>query len=79
MYHFGQLAMFPGLGVLKLFDKFMIAVYLFLAVTVIVTTLCYLAEQQWGKPELVRPFNRYGMVFSILLPVVVFWLLFIFV
>lgn len=27
MYHFSQLSMLPGLGVLKLFDKFMIAVY----------------------------------------------------
>ncbi|WP_424031062.1 hypothetical protein [Methanoregula sp.] len=75
MYHFGQLALIPGLGVLKLFDKFMIAVYLFLAVTVTVTTLCYLAQQQWGRPELVKPINRYGVVVSILLPVVSFWLL----
>ena len=75
MYHFGQLALIPGLGVLKLFDKFMIAVYLFLAVTVTVTTLCYLAQQQWGRPELVRPLNRYGVVVAVILPVVSFWLL----
>ena len=75
MYHFGQLALIPGLGVLKLFDKFMIAVYLFLAVTVTVTTFCYLAQQQWGRPELVRPVNRYGVVVAIILPLVAFWLL----
>ena len=75
MYHFSQIALVPGLGVIKMFDKFMIAVYLFLAVTIAVTTLCYLAQQQWGRPELVRPINRYGMVVSILLPVVSFWLL----
>lgn len=75
MYHFGQLALIPGLGVLKLFDKFMIAVYLFLAVTVAITTFCYLAQQQWGRPELVKPINRYGIVVSIVLPVVSFWLL----
>ena len=75
MYHFGQLAMIPGLGVLNLFDKFMIAVYLFLAVTVTVTTLCYLAQQQWGRPELVKPINRYGLVVSFILPIVSFWLL----
>jgi hypothetical protein len=79
MYHFGQLALIPGLGVLKLFDKFMIAVYLFLAVTVTVTTLCYLAQQQWGRPDLVKPINRYGVVVSILLPVVSFWLLLVLV
>ena len=75
MYRFGQLALIPGLGVLKLFDKFMIAVYLFLAVTVTVTTFCYLAQQQWGRPELVRPVNRYGVVVAIILPLVAFWLL----
>jgi hypothetical protein len=75
MYHFSQLSLLPGLGVLKLFDKFMIAVYVFLAVTIAVTTLCYLAQQQWGKPELVSPINRYGLVLSIILPVVMFWVL----
>ena len=77
MYHFGQLALIPGLGVLKLFDKFMIAVYLFLALTLAVTTFCYLAEHQWQRPELVKPINRYGFVVSIIIPVVSFWLLFV--
>ncbi len=75
MYHFSQLSMLPGLGVLKLFDKFMIAVYLYLSATIIVTTLCYLAQEEWERPELVKPINRYGMVVSILLPLVSFWLL----
>jgi hypothetical protein len=75
MYHFSQIAMVPGLGVLKLFDKFMIAVYLFLAVTITVTTLCYLAQHQWNRAELVRPLNRYGVVVSILLPAILFLLL----
>jgi hypothetical protein len=79
MYHFGQLALIPGLGVLKLFDKFMIAVYLFLAVTVTITTFCYLAQQQLERPDLVRPINRYGVVVSLLLPVVSFWLLLVLV
>jgi hypothetical protein len=75
MYHFSQMSMLPGLGVLKLFDKFMIAVYLFLAATIVVTTLCYLALVMWKRPELVKPIDRYGMVVSILLPVISFWLL----
>ena len=75
MYHFSQIALVPGLGVLKIFDKFMIAVYLFLAVTIMVTTLCYLAQQQWNRPGLVRPLNRYGVVASIVLPVILFLLL----
>ena len=75
MYHFSQFALVPGLGVLKLFDKFMIAVYLFLSVTIIVTTLCYVAEKQWERPELVKPINRCGMVVTIVLPLVSFWLL----
>jgi predicted membrane protein len=75
MYHFSQMSMLPGLGVLKLFDKFMIAVYLFLAATIVVTTLCYLALVMWKRPELVKPIDRYGMVVSILLPIVSFWLL----
>ena len=60
---------------LKLFDKFMIAVYLFLGVTIFITSLCYVAERQWERAELVKPFNRYGMVLTILLPAVSFWLL----
>ena len=75
MYHFSQLSLLPGLGVLKLFDKFMIAVYLFLAVTIAVTTLCYLAQQQWGRQDLVKPINDFGVVVSIILPVLTFWLL----
>ena len=53
----------------------MIAVYLYLSATIIVTTLCYLAQEEWERPELVKPINRYGMVVSILLPLVSFWLL----
>ncbi len=79
MYHFSQLALIPGLGVLRLFDKFMIGVYLFLAITIIITTLCYLSQQQWGKPDLVKPLNRYGMILSIVLPIATFWLLLTFV
>jgi hypothetical protein len=75
MYDFSQVSMLPGLGVLKLFDKFMIGVYLFLAATIVVTTLCYLAQRKWERPELVKPINLYGMVMSILLPVVAFWIL----
>ncbi len=75
MYHFSQLSMLPGLGVLKLFDKFMIAVYLYLSATIVVTTLCYLAQEEWGRPELVKPINRYGMVVSVMLPLVTLWLL----
>ena len=75
MYHFSQVGLVPGLGVLKLFDKFMIAVYLFLAITVVVTTFCYLAEHQWKRSDLVTPINRYGAVAAILMPVVLFWVL----
>ena len=75
MYDFSQVSLLPGLGVLKLFDKFMIAVYLFLAATIVVTTLCYLAQRKWERPELVKPINRYGMGVSIMLPIVLFWLL----
>ena len=75
MYHFSQLSLLPGLGVLKLFDKFMIAVYVFLAVTVAVTTLCYLAQQQWERKDLVKPINEYGVVVALVLPVLTFWLL----
>jgi len=75
MYHFSQIALVPGLGVLKLFDKFMIAVYLFLTITVVVTTFCYLAEHQWKRSDLVNPLNWYGGAASIVLPVIAFWML----
>ena len=74
MYHFSQISLLPSLGVLKIFDKFMIAVYLFMAMTVIITTLCYLALHQWEKPEYVKPINDYGALVSILLPVFSFFL-----
>ena len=74
MYHFSQLTQLPGLGVLKLFDKFMIAVYLFLAITIIVTSLCYMAQHQWERPDLVQRINRFGAIASILLPVITFGL-----
>ena len=75
MYHFSEVTVQPGLAVLKLFDKYMISVYLFLAATIVVTTLCYLAQWQWQRPGLVKYINRYGMVVSVLVPVVSFWLL----
>jgi hypothetical protein len=43
--------------------------------TVIITTLCYLALHQWEKPEYVKPINNYGAIVSIILPVFVFFLL----
>jgi hypothetical protein len=79
MYHFSQLGLVPGLGVLKLFDKFMISVYLFLAVTITATTFCYLAWHQWERPDLVQPLNRIGMAAAILLPALSFWLLIVLV
>jgi hypothetical protein len=75
MYHFSQISLLPMLGVLKIFDKFMIGVYLFMAMTVIITTLCYLALHQWEKPEYVKPINDYGAIVSVLLSVFVFFLL----
>ena len=75
MYHFTEMAVLPSFVVFNLFDKYMIAVYLFLASTIIVTTLCYLALWDWKRPGLVKPINRYGMVISILVPVVSFCLL----
>lgn len=75
MYHFTEIAVLPSFMVFNLFDKYMISVYLFLASTIIVTTLCYLALWDWKRPGLVKPINRYGMVISILVPVVSFCLL----
>jgi hypothetical protein len=73
MYHFSQISLLPELGELKIFDKFMIAVYLFMAMTVIITTLCYLALHQWEKPEYVKPINEYGAIISIILPIILFF------
>nr|WP_321352659.1 hypothetical protein [uncultured Methanoregula sp.] len=75
MYYFSQLALIPGLGMLTLFDKFMISMYLFLAVTIMVTTICYLAQHPWNCPELVRPINRIGLIVSLVLPLAAFWLI----
>jgi hypothetical protein len=61
--------------VLKLFDNFMISVYVFLAMTLVITTFWYPARHQGERPELVQPINRYGVVVSVILPVITLWLL----
>jgi hypothetical protein len=75
MFNFSQLASLPGIGGLTLFEKFMISVYLFLAGTIVVTTLCYISLYTWKRPDLARRINWSGLAVSILVPVGVFWLL----
>jgi hypothetical protein len=75
MYQFTEVSVLPSLAVFNLFDKYMVAVYLFLSATIVVTTLCYLAQWQWQRPGLVKYINRYGMVVSIFVPIVSFVLL----
>jgi len=74
MYHFSEISVMPSLQVFNLFDEYMIAVYLFLATTIVITTLCYLARWDWERPDLVKVINRYGMVLSLIVPLVSFLL-----
>jgi hypothetical protein len=76
MFHLSQTTSLPPLPSLILIDKIMISVYVFLASSLIATTLIYIDEEFWKHVDYTKQVNRYGAILTIILPFVVFSLLY---
>ncbi len=78
MFHLSQTTSLPALPSLILIDKIMIAVYAFLASSLLATTLIYIDDEYWKKVDYTKQVNRLGAILTIILPFVVFALLYFF-
>lgn len=78
MFHLSQTSSLPPLPSLILIDKIMIAVYAFLASSLFATTLIYIDEEYWKDVDYTKMVNRFGAVITILLPFIVFAILYFF-
>ncbi|MDH7506724.1 MAG: hypothetical protein QHH15_02910 [Candidatus Thermoplasmatota archaeon] len=78
MFHLSQTSSLPSLPSLILIDKIMIAVYAFLASSLFATTLIYIDEEYWKDVDYTKYVNRYGAIITIILPFIVFLLLYLF-
>jgi hypothetical protein len=76
MFHLSQTSSLPALPFLILIDKIMISVYAFLASSLLTTTLIYIDEEYWKKVDYTRQVNRLGSIFTIILPFIVFTILY---
>ncbi|MDH7517202.1 MAG: hypothetical protein QHH19_02510 [Candidatus Thermoplasmatota archaeon] len=78
MFHLSQTSSLPALPSLILIDKIMIAVYAFLASSLLATTLIYIDEEYWKDVDYTKQVNRIGAIITIILPFIVFGLLYLF-
>jgi len=76
MFHLSQTSSLPPLPSLILIDKIMISVYAFLASSLLATTLIYIDEEYWKDVDYTRIVNRAGAFITILLPFIVFAILY---
>jgi len=76
MFHLSQTSSLPPLPSLILIDKIMIAVYAFLASSLFATTLIYIDDEYWKDVDYTKTVNRLGGVITIILPFLVFGLLY---
>jgi hypothetical protein len=76
MFHLSQTSSLPPLPSLILIDKIMISVYAFLASSLFATTLIYIDEEYWKDVDYTKTVNRMGGMLTILLPFLVFGLLY---
>jgi hypothetical protein len=76
MFHLSQTSSLPSLPFLILIDKIMISVYAFLASSLFATTLIYIDEEYWKKIDYTKQVNRFGAIFTIILPFIVFIILY---
>ena len=77
MFHLSQTSALPALPFLILIDKIMISVYSFLASSLFATTLIYVDEEYWKKVDYTKQVNRFGAIFTIILPFIVFTILYL--
>ena len=66
MFHISQTVALPPMAKLILFDKVMIAVYLFVVGSLAVTTLIAIDEDYWKDRDYTRHINLYGLAATIL-------------
>lgn len=71
MFHISQTVALPPMAKLILFDKVMIAVYLFVVSSLAVTTLIAIDEDYWKGADHTRTINRWGAVATVVVPTVV--------
>ncbi|MEM0492386.1 MAG: hypothetical protein QXS02_00275 [Candidatus Thermoplasmatota archaeon] len=76
MFHLSQTSSLPALPSLILIDKIMIAVYSFLASSLLATTLIYIDEEYWKDVDYTKIVNRVGAFITIILPFIVFSILY---
>jgi hypothetical protein len=76
MFHLSQTSSLPPLPSLILIDKIMIAVYAFLASSLFATTLIYIDDEYWKDVDYTKTVNRIGGMITIILPFIVFGLLY---
>ncbi|HEX2065879.1 MAG TPA: hypothetical protein VHI93_03610 [Candidatus Thermoplasmatota archaeon] len=74
-FHISQTISLPPLGALTLFDKVMIAVYAFIAATLLLTTVLAFGERLRLPEAASRLLNQRGALLAILVPLVLFSLL----
>jgi hypothetical protein len=76
MFHLSQTSSLPALPYLILIDKVMIAVYAFLASSLLATTLIYIDDEYWKDVDYTKTVNKLGGILTILLPFLIFGLLY---
>ncbi|HUR62043.1 MAG TPA: hypothetical protein VM286_06735 [Candidatus Thermoplasmatota archaeon] len=74
-FHISQTVALPPLGALTLFDKVMIAVYAFIAATLLVTTVLAFGERLHLPERASKLINQRGALLAVAVPFVVFGLL----
>jgi len=72
MFHISQTASLPPLGSLILIDKIMISTYVFLASSLVVTTLIHIDVEWWNNVDYTKETNKYGAVATVLLPFITY-------
>ncbi|MFH1101814.1 MAG: hypothetical protein V1726_07245 [Methanobacteriota archaeon] len=76
MFHLSQTSSLPPLPSLILIDKIMIAVYAFLASSLLATTLIYIDDEYWKDVDYTKIVNRMGGILTIILPFIIFAILY---
>jgi len=75
MFHISQTVALPPMAKLILFDKVMIATYLFIVSSLAVTTLIAIDEDYWKERDHTKAINWYGAFATLLIPAIVLTLL----
>lgn len=74
-FHISQTSSLPPLGTLIFFDRVMISVYAFIAVTLAVGVLIAIDEDYWKDRDYTRAINVWGGVAAVVIPVATYLLL----